>query len=83
MNSENTCDNSQAQALNKTDVSSSYDWLKNQNYAYVTGIIGFPVKVEILSFDFEKQNAVIKTEHQSGVLDFKKLFRFEKEADCI
>ncbi len=83
MASENTSDTNQAKALNETDVSSSYNWLKNQNYAYVTGFIGFPVKVELLSIDFKKQNAVIKTNHQSGTLDFNKLFQFEKEADGL
>ena len=37
----------QNEVLNKTDVSSSYDWLKNQNYAYIQGTVMFPVKVEI------------------------------------
>ena len=61
----------------------SYEWLKIQKHAYVSGVVGFPIKVEVLSFDFEEQTAYVRTMYQSGVLSFKKLFQFEKEADIL
>ena len=55
---ENISNEKQNQQSCKTDVSSSYDWLKNQNYAYILGTVMFPVKVEIVSLDFENELAL-------------------------
>jgi len=82
MNIENTSDNTREQALNKTDVSSSYDWLKNQNYAYIQGTVMFPVKVEIVSLDFENELAEIKTNYQSGKVEFSRLYKSEMSCPC-
>ena len=73
---------SQTKQTCQTDVSSSYDWLKNQNYAYIQGTVMFPVKVEIVSLDFENELAEIKTNYQSGKVEFSRLYKSEISCPC-
>lgn len=73
---------SQTKQSCKTGVSSSYDWLKNQNYAYIQGTVMFPVKVEIVSLDFENEVADIKTDYQSGKVEFSRLYKSEMSCPC-
>ena len=79
---ENISNEKQNQQYCKTDVSSSYDWLKNQNYAYIQGSVMFPVKVEIVSLDFENELAEIKTDYQSGKVEFSRLYQSEMSCPC-
>ncbi len=79
---ENISNEKQNQQSCKTDVSSSYDWLKNQNYAYIQGTVMFPVKVEIVSLDFENELAEIKTDYQSGKVEFSRLYQSEMSCPC-
>ena len=79
---ENISNEKQNQQYCKTDVSSSYDWLKNQNYAYIQGTVMFPVKVEIVSLDFENELAEIKTDYQSGKVEFSRLYQSEMSCPC-
>ena len=79
---ENISNEKQNQQSCKTDVSSSYDWLKNQNYAYILGTVMFPVKVEIVSLDFENELAEIKTDYQSGKVEFSRLYQSEMSCPC-
>jgi len=72
----------QALQLRENAVSSSYDWLNNQNYAYIQGSVMFPVKVEIVSLDFENELAEIKTDYQSGKVEFSRLYKSEMSCPC-
>ncbi len=79
---KNISNEKQNQQSCKTDVSSSYDWLKNQNYAYIQGTVMFPVKVEIVSLDFENELAEIKTDYQSGKVEFSRLYQSKMSCPC-
>ena len=79
---ENISNEKQNQQYCKTDVSSSYDWLKKQNYAYIQGTVMFPVKVKIVSLDFENELAEIKTDYQSGKVEFSRLYQSEISCPC-
>lgn len=79
---ENISNEKQNQQSCKTDVSRCYDWLKNQNYAYIQGTVMFPVKVEIVSLDFENELAEIKTDYQSGKVEFSRLYQSEMSCPC-
>ena len=79
---ENISNEKQNEQSCKTGVSSSYDWLKNQNYAYIQGTVMFPVKVEIVSLDFENELAEIKTDYQSGKVEFSRLYQSEMSCPC-
>ena len=79
---ENISNEEQNEQSCKTAVSSSYDWLTNQTYAYIQGIVMFPVKVEIVSLDFENKLAEIKTDYQSGKVEFSRLYQSEMSCPC-
>jgi hypothetical protein len=66
----------------QTDVSSSYDWLNNQDYAYIQGSVMFPVKVQIMALDFENEVAEIKTKYQNGKVEFSRLYKSEMSCPC-
>ena len=83
MNSENTSDKDQAKALNKTDVSSSYDWLKDVKTAWTYGAILTPVEVQVLSVDFENKLVRVKTETQEGNLPFDRIWKTSLECDFL
>ena len=83
MNSENASDNPQAKALNKTDVSSSYDWLNDVKTAWTYGAILTPVEVQVLSVDFENKLVRVKTEAQEGNLPFDRIWKTSVECDFL
>jgi len=70
------------EALNKTDVSSSYDWLKEVKTCWTVGSVGFPVEVEIISLDFDNKIAELKTQYQKGSLAFSELYKSEMSCPC-
>jgi len=66
----------------KSAVTSNYEWLKTQKNAWVQGSVMFPVRVDIITVDFEKCTANITTSYQSGTIGFDRLFRYQSECPC-
>lgn len=61
----------------------NFDWIKTNKYAWMQGVVMFPVKVEILQFDFASQTAMIKTDYQQGEVDFSRLYPSEMSCDTL
>lgn len=69
--------------LRLAEVTSSYDWLKDVKTAWTYGSILTPVEIEILSVDFEKQMAKVKTAYQEGNLPFDRIWKTSVECDFL
>lgn len=59
---------------------SIYDWLKETEYVYAKGSVGFPVKLKILSLDFEKEVISFETQYQKGEINFSDIYK--DKANC-
>ena len=58
-----------------------YGWIRNTSIGYVVGIIGLPVQVKIIAFDWENSSVTIDTDYQKGDIPFSNIYQTEAIAD--